>query len=332
MKIIILKNLLKELKENAQYDIHSNELLQRIIKKKITELSATDISDICVEISTIRNRNLISFNDQKILKTTVVGFFGLSVGSHAALTWMMESRAGAIKIMDPDIISGSNLNRLRMGWDTVGKKKISVIKSYLLDISPSVKVYASEDTGDANVKKFFDQTPKINVAIDAIDNMQGKILLRKLSKQYKIPLLSAADVGDNIIIDIERYDRLPMPAMFLGRIPGIEKIDFTILTPIEQKKLIVKLIGFDHNSESLLTSLLSIGKTLSTWPQLGATATISGGIIATVIKKLILGENVVSGRYYVSLDNLLDGTYKNNKRVTIRKDLISKISSNLTQQ
>ncbi len=47
----------------------------------------------------------------------------MSVGSHVALTLAMTGGARKISIADPDIVSGSNLNRIRSGFDTVGVSK-----------------------------------------------------------------------------------------------------------------------------------------------------------------------------------------------------------------
>ena len=162
----------------------------------------------------------------------------------------------------------------------------------------------------------FDTSPKIKLVVDAIDSMKGKILLRKLARQRHLPLISAADIGDNVMLDIERYDLDPQPELFLGRLPGIDQVNIDELSTIEKKKLIIKLVGFKNNSERMLNSLLNIGKSVSTWPQLGATATIAGGIVATSIKKIILGEKVKSGRYYLLLDNLLvsDINLEDNKK------------------
>lgn len=54
----------------------------------------------------------------------------------------------------------------------------------------------------------------------------------------------------------------------------------------------------------MLESFLDIGKNLKTWPQLGATESIAGGIITTVIKKIRLNEKIKSGRYNFSLDEM----------------------------
>lgn len=332
----LMGTIISELKEDSIFNPRSLKALrklQQILDKKQNPDNLTPeellSEETCFSLSTSRNRNLISFDKQDQLRKTVVGFFGLSVGSHAALTWMMEARADVIKIIDNDVISPTNLNRLRFGWRGVGRLKADVVEEGLLEINPHVKVIKSTSRDKQDVEGLFKDSLKIDVVVDAIDDMAGKINLRKLCKQGKIPLISAADVGDNVILDIERYDIFPQPEMFLGRLPGVEKINFSRLPELEKKKMIIKLVGFEQNSEKLLDSIKSLGITLGTWPQLGATATIAGGTVATIIKKIILGERVKSGRYCIDLDSIFVGGFNSMLRQKNRKDKIRSIEEKL---
>ena len=88
-------------------------------------------------------------------------------------------------------------------------------------------------------------------------------------------------------------------------------------------------MGFDKNSEEMLTSILQIGTGIPTWPQLGGTATIAGGVIATTIKKIVLDEKINSGRYFISLDDILVDNFNDPKRQLKRESLINIIEKNL---
>lgn len=322
--------LLEELWDNAAFDDASYNTFENSIESHLNnKIPSLMLNELCFELTTVRNRNLITAKEQRKLRMTTAGFFGLSVGSHSALTWMMESRADAIKIIDFDSISASNLNRLRFGWDDIGKKKVSVVAKYLRKINPFAKIITETKISSKNFIQLFDSRPKIQIVIDAIDSINGKLLLRKLARQRKIPLISAADVGDNVMLDIERYDEYPQPEFFLGKLPDIEKINIDTLSSIEKKKLIIKLVGFKNISERMLDSLLDIGDSLSTWPQLAGTATIAGGIVVTTLKKIILGEKVTSGRYYFSVDKLLVKDIDNPQKDAIRNRKIIKLKDEL---
>lgn len=281
-------------------------------------------ADFIAQVTT-RNQNLITTDQQAQLRHTVVAFFGLSVGSHAVLTWGMQSRAGVIKIADHDTISLSNLNRLRFGVESVGKMKTEVVKDQLLAINPYCQVIERTQTDHPQLQRLLVADPMTHIIVDEIDSFEGKIFLRQQARSLKIPLISVADVGDNIMVDIERYDLDNDYPFFHGRLGDVEQLDFSTMSPIDKKKMIVKLIGFEHNSAAMLQSLLDIGKTIETWPQLGATATISGGVVTTLLKKIVFGERVNSGRYYLSLDEIFVEDYQTKENAQIRQQLIAEI-------
>ncbi len=298
-KSVQKQRVLLELQQNSIFIPRLKKLEEKVVVSGIT-------SEVRFELSTLRNRDLITRRDQEKLRKTVVGFFGLSVGSHAAVTWAMESRVNCIKISDPDTIDPTNLNRLRAGWDDVGKLKADVVLKEIKSMSPDSFVVKNTKIDEQSVISLFDGKPKINLVVDEVDRMESKIFLRRLARDRKIPLISAADVGDNVVLDLERYDQKPQPEPFLGRLPGIEDLDINSLSTQEKIKLIIQLVGPENFSKKMTKSIEKIGKKLKTWPQLGATATIAGGVIATTIKKIVLGENLKSGRYIFSLDKLFE--------------------------
>jgi len=294
--------LLEELENLGKFSKQARVFYQNILS--LHPRKQESIEQAMMLTSTTRNKLLITDVEQQKLARTTVGFFGLSVGSHAALTWMMLSRAQVIKIADPDIISPSNLNRLRLGWSTIGKRKVDVIKNIVLDMHPYVSVHTLTKTQGKLMEAFCRTKPRVDCIVDEIDDLEGKVQLRSLARNLRIPLISAVDVGENVIVDIERYDTERNTKFFLGRIPDIEHINLATLTPLQKARLIISLVGLDHNSSAMLTSLFAIGREIGTWPQLGSTATIAGGIIATTIKRITLGESIKSGRYVFDMDTL----------------------------
>ena len=309
MKIGILNNpkvvreIKVELEKSALFNAKSKEMLESINKSEITDDQLAQ--KFAFHLPTLRNQNLISEKQQNVLRSSNVVFMGMSVGSHAVANWVMQSRPDRVSIADHDIVSPSNLNRLRYGWKQVGRRKIDVVREELREMHPYLDLKYTHKTDQENISKFLTTMPMISAVVDAIDDFEGKIFLRKFCQKKAIPLLSAADVGDMVILDIERYDITPQPELFLGRIPVKSVEEYSNLSEMEKKKLIIELVGLDKNSDALLHSLLAIGKTISTWPQLGATANMAGGIIALALKKIFLGEKVKSGRYLISLDEIL---------------------------
>lgn len=323
-----LKEQVGDLWENSVFDNRSLDALENFARQYHEEADTkqnTPNKDMYFSLATSRNRQLITEDQQEVLRKTTAAFFGMSVGSHAAITWALESRCDNIKIIDPDVLSSTNLNRLGFGFKNLGKLKIDLVKKQMMLNNPSLNVISSTTTNPDQVKKLFDQKPKVDVVVDAIDDLEGKVNLRKFCKERKLPLVMATDVGDNVVLDIERYDIGPVPKFFSGKVPGIEKIDFSKLSDLEYRKIICKIVGFEENSEAMLQSLLEIGKSISTWPQLAATAAISGGVVATTIKKIKLGEKIESGRYYFSLDSILVKDFNSLQRTKAKEDLIKQV-------
>lgn len=300
------QQLIGELWKSAVFNTRLFEQLTKIAEIEDVQSIPPEVQQqLYYAVTSVRNRNLITDDEQRTLEAAVVGFFGLSVGSHAVTTWLLESRANCLKIIDPDIIDGTNLNRLRLPWSSIGRSKAEVTQEILSAINPQATIIAAREINDTMYQSIFHETPRLAAVVDEIDDLAGKLTLRRLAREAKIPLLSATDVGDNVILDIERYDQDPQPEFFLGKIPGIEKLDPLSLNLVERVGLVLAIVGLEDCSVAMLQSLLDIGEKIETWPQLAATATISGGIITTALKKIFLGELVSSGRYLFSLDQLL---------------------------
>ena len=99
----IEKLILEELWETAAYDNDLYNLLDKFARSDEThKANKTDNTtktedkikfkdELFFYLSTVRNRNLITAKQQLKLKNTVVSFFGLSVGSQAAFTWIIQS-------------------------------------------------------------------------------------------------------------------------------------------------------------------------------------------------------------------------------------------------
>lgn len=303
----VVRELWKVRNPHLKFDVSSYQSLlesQAPYFKSAKNDGVTVSKKAFFELVTSRNRNLISPPEQKSLRESTVAFFGLSVGSHAAVSWMMLSRALNIVVIDPDTVDATNLNRIIGGWDDIGRYKVDVVVDRIKMICPycNISNFYKADKGEIN--SIF-KGGKIAAIVDEIDDFEDKVLLRKYAKEYKIPLVSAADVGDNVILDIERYDSEPNTQPFLGRVKNAEDIQFSKLTAKQKKKLIIQLVGFESNSERMIDSLIGIEGSIVSWPQLGSTAQISGGIIAKTLKDILIGEDIKSGRYYFDFDKML---------------------------
>lgn len=263
------------------------------------------------EIRTARNKNIISKEEQNKFYNFNVGIAGLSVGSHAATTLAMMGASRIIKLADPDEISGSNLNRIRYDYTKVGINKCDLAEQFVYQVNPYAEVYSySNGITPENILEFLNGPPKLDALIEELDNLEMKIRLRLEARKLGIPVIMATDNGDNVIVDIERYDLDPNLKLFNGVAGDLTFEEFQKFPPQELPRLATKIAGPGVVVPKMLSSLMEVGKTLYSWPQLGDAATLSGVAIAYVVKKLSLGEKIKSGKLEVNLDSIFDPDYE----------------------
>ena len=256
------------------------------------------------EIRTARNRNIITKEEQQKLYDLTVAYAGLSVGSHGALTFALMGGARRIKIADPDEVSPSNLNRIRCDFLDVGRKKTDLVLEYVYQLNPYAEIEVfpwgvTEETTDAFLKG-------ADVLVEETDNLEFKIRLRLAARERGIPVVMATDNGDNIIVEVERFDLDKTKLLFNGVIGEVSLDMFESFTPSDLPKLATKIAGPDFVTERMMSSLLQVGREIYSWPQLGDAATLSGVAIAYILKRLALGQPVNEEKCEISLDALID--------------------------
>ena len=129
---------------------------------------------------------------------TIVGCGG--VGGYTAV---MLARAGIekIKLIDFDTVSPSNVNRQIVAFqDTIGRKKVEVLKEMLENINKNIKVEAVfEKLTQENVQTLIGNT---DLVVDAIDSVNDKIALIVFCKRNNINIVSAMGAGNRIDIPV----------------------------------------------------------------------------------------------------------------------------------
>jgi len=259
------------------------------------------------ELRTARNKNLITKEEQEKFYNYTVAIAGLSVGSHPALTIAMMGGAKTIKIADADVVSGPNLNRLRYDCSALDKNKAHLVASHILQLNPygSVEMY-DKGVSPENMDEFLDGA---DVVIEEVDFLPMKIMLREAAKKKGLPLIMATDNGDGVIVDIERHDLDPELQLFNGAAGDISIETLQTMAPTDMPKLATQIAGPYMVVPRMQQSILEVGKTLYSWPQLGDAATMCGPVIAYIVRRLALGEKVFSGKFDVSLDAIFDPDY-----------------------
>jgi molybdopterin/thiamine biosynthesis adenylyltransferase len=276
------------------------------------------------EIRTARNLYLISKEEQRRFYNSRIAVAGLSVGSHVALTITMTGGSKFLKIADPDEISASNLNRIRTGMHNIGVNKAVAVSRQIYEINPFAKLEVfSEGINEKNIEKFL-LKPKVDLLIEEMDNIYLKIKIREIAKKHRIPIIMAADNGDNIIVDVERYDLKPNYSILHGLVKFASN-DLKNIPPQEIPKYTAQIAGADLATPKMLYSVLEVGKSIYSWPQLGNAATLCGVILTYLARKIINREKIIEGRIDFNVDKLLSILPKNYEKE--RKSLLKKMFS-----
>lgn len=252
------------------------------------------------ELRTARNRNLITEKEQKNFKKYKIGIAGLSVGNSAALTLVLEG-AENLHLADLDIISLSNLNRIRAGVENIGENKTMVAARQIYGLNPYAKLTLFSKGIEKNLKQFISG---LDIIVDEIDDVFMKIKLRLYAKRLKIPVVSAADNGDNSIVDIERFDLDPKRPIYHGLLEKINLDEIKRYDHTKRLNLINKMVGMRYVTKRMKDSLSLVGKKIYSWPQLAGAASLSGSAVVYAVRRIALGQRMLSGKYQISLDRI----------------------------
>lgn len=145
-----------------------------------------------------RTALLIGMDGIKKLQNAHIALFGVGgVGGFAAEA-LIRSGIGALDIFDNDVISESNINRQLIALhSTIGRPKVDVLKTRLLDINPEAQInahrifYLPENSSGIDLSKF-------DYIIDAIDTVAAKVELAVRAQELNIPIISAMGAGNKL--------------------------------------------------------------------------------------------------------------------------------------
>jgi nitroreductase len=143
-----------------------------------------------------------------------------------------------------------------------------------------------------------------DVVFDEVDDFRVKVQLRLMAQLHGKPLLMATNLGDTVLIDVERWDR-PHDGLepFNGQLDGVSLPDLmqTGLAPQDVSRFAAQVIGIDNVPLRALASLPLINRELVGRPQVASTAGAAAGLAAMAARSVLLGAPLRSGRYRFSL-------------------------------
>ncbi|AUX46130.1 hypothetical protein SOCE26_076350 [Sorangium cellulosum] len=257
-----------------------------------------------VELRTNRNKYKISGEEQAALAGRRIGVVGLSVGQSVALTVALERSAGELRIADFDHLDLSNMNRIRTGAHNLDLPKVVATAREIAELDPFLQVtcFSKGVTAD-NMADFLLEGGKLDIVIEECDSLDIKLLVRRAARAHRIPVVM--DTSDRGLIDVERFDLEPDRPILHGLVGDLTPEQVRGLSTEDKVPYVMQIIGHDTVSPRFAATLVEVEQTVSTWSQLGSAVVHGGAAAADTARRILAGEPVPSGRYYVDLEQII---------------------------
>jgi len=235
------------------------------------------------ELRLDRNRDKLTAEEQSRLRGARIAVIGLSVGNAVALTLAQEGSVGHLVLADFDDLSTSNLNRIRAPIHDVGLPKTVVAARQIAEIDPFVGVTCfSDGLTPANLDEVFDG---VDIVVDECDDLAMKVQLRHAARARRLPVLM--ETSDRGRLDVERYDQEARVPLLNGRFAeSLDPDEIRRMSSEERLALVAQSVGYEITTRAA-ASLLEIGSTLSTWPQLASDIALGGATVAVAARRIL---------------------------------------------
>lgn len=144
-----------------------------------------------------RTELLIGTENLNKLHNSKVAVFGIGgVGSYVVEA-LARAGIGEFVLIDNDEVSLTNLNRQIIALSsTIGKPKVEVEKSRILEINPNAKVEIYKEFYTYKSSIILDN--KISYIVDAIDTVKSKVELIVQANNANIPIISSMGTGNKL--------------------------------------------------------------------------------------------------------------------------------------
>ena len=257
-----------------------------------------------ITVRTNRNQHKITKGEQELLRKKKIGIIGLSVGQSIAMTLVLERGCGEMVIADFDTLDLSNLNRIKTGIYNLGLKKSVQAAREIAELDPYFKITCFDDgLTENNLDDFLTRDGKLDLLIEECDSLDIKIACRIKARQHGIPVLM--ETNDRGMIDVERYDLDENYPLLHGLIGEVSWRELNNLTNAQKIPMLMKMTDFKNITPRQKLTVLEIGKSISTWPQLGSHVVLGAGATADTARRILLKQLETSGRFYIDVERLI---------------------------
>ena len=163
-----------------------------------------------------RTELLIGKENIEKLNKSKIAIYGIGGVGSFVVEGLARAGIENFILIDNDIISISNINRqIHANINTVGKRKIDVMKERIKEINSNAKVeiYMAQniDDGEENLIN-----KEITYVVDAVDTVTTKLKLIEKAKQEEVPIISSMGTGNKLdptrfeISDISKTSVCPL--------------------------------------------------------------------------------------------------------------------------
>jgi hypothetical protein len=178
----------------------------------------------------------------------------------------------------------------------------------IAELDPYLKVICfTEGLTQGNLDAFFTEGGHLDIVVEECDSVDIKILARQKARSLRIPVVM--DMSDRGCLDIERFDLEPERPLMHGWIDHLDlKAAARPMSAEEKIPYMLPITGVDTLSPRMKASVIELGRSLSTWPQLATSVVLGGALAGDAVRRIALRQMQDSGRWFVDLDELIPNT------------------------
>ncbi|MER5931742.1 Rv1355c family protein [Streptomyces sp. NPDC002054] len=250
------------------------------------------------ELRHSRNHYKITPAEQAELTGRTIAVAGLSVGAASVFTLAQEGVGSRFRLADFDRLSLSNLNRLRASVTDIGLPKVVIAARQMYEIDPYLDISVwPEGLTEDNVDAFLTGDGRVDLFLEECDDLYIKVFARERARVHGIAVLM--ETNERGMLDVERFDLEPDRPLLHGLIEGVSAADLKGLPVREKVPHVLRILGPENLSDRMAPSLMEIGHTLSSWPQLASGVALGAAVLTDTARRVLLGQFTASGRFFV---------------------------------
>lgn len=253
-----------------------------------------------------RNRHKITSDEQHRLGELRIGVIGLSVGHAIAYTLAAEGLCGDLRLVDFDCLELSNLNRVPAGVFDLGLNKAIATARRIAELDPYLPVTVQTTGLTADTLNEF--LSGLDIVVEECDSLDMKIVVREAARALRLPVLMAT--SDRGLVDVERFDLEPARPILHGLLGDLDSARLAGLTSRDKVPHILRILDAARLSPRLAASLIEVGHSLATWPQLAGDVALGATVVSEAVRRIGLRTELSSGRIRIDIADALDGLHE----------------------